>query len=196
MTASVAFADAIARAIVGWLVTYAVHSTILLGMAALVSVRLREQPAWLDWCWKVALVGAVVTTTLQSVVRLQPLGGRWSPVSAVTASVQQSGAARNGADGASARARAIEPAQAIETRDAVECCSAEAVSEVRQRPVPLSMAAWFDAPRGFLKKSWPLLVVGIWLICAVVGVVRFAWRQRTLYRLLRDRRRVVDVHVT
>jgi HEAT repeat protein/beta-lactamase regulating signal transducer with metallopeptidase domain len=194
MTASVAFADAIARAIVGWLVTYAVHSTILLGMAALVSVRLREQPAWLDWCWKVALVGAVVTTTLQSVVRLQPLGGRWTPVSAVTASVQQSGAARNRADRATARA--IEPGQAIETRNAVECCSAEAASEVRQRPVTRSMAAWLGAPRGFLRKSWPLLVVGIWSICAVVGVVRFAWRQRTLYRLLRDRRWVEDVRVT
>src|ERR671924_2325483 len=90
MTTSV-FA-AVVQAVAGWLLTYAIHSTILLGLAWLLAERLREQQAWLDWIWKVALVGAVVTTTAQSALRVQPLGGRWSPwPTAATSGAQEGG---------------------------------------------------------------------------------------------------------
>lgn len=59
-----------------WLLTYAVHSTLLIGsvwladrMGLLRSLRLR------DLAWRTALVGALFTTTLQLAAGLTPFGG-------------------------------------------------------------------------------------------------------------------------
>jgi beta-lactamase regulating signal transducer with metallopeptidase domain len=62
-----------------WLLTYALHSTLLLGAAfvstrrgALRAARLRNR------IWKFALVAGVATTSLQVGAGLMPFGGRWS----------------------------------------------------------------------------------------------------------------------
>ncbi|MFT5052586.1 MAG: beta-lactamase regulating signal transducer with metallopeptidase domain [Chlamydiales bacterium] len=64
--------------LLSWLITYAVHSTLLLSAAWLVfsrtslgSLRAREV------VWKSVLLGGIVTATLQSTVAPTPLGGRW-----------------------------------------------------------------------------------------------------------------------
>jgi len=58
-----------------WLGTYLVHSTILLGLAALITRReLRARTT--EWIWKSALVGSLVTATLQTSLGLDPLGAQ------------------------------------------------------------------------------------------------------------------------
>ena len=62
---------------VAWLLTYALHSTVLLAAAcALVRFRLVRGEAAADLLWKAATVGGVVTATAQTALRLDPLAGR------------------------------------------------------------------------------------------------------------------------
>lgn len=49
-----------------WLLTYLIHSTVLLGAAWLVTRRNRLQPAASDLLWKVALIAPLITGTIQS----------------------------------------------------------------------------------------------------------------------------------
>ena len=57
--------DAAAAAVLSWLLTYAIHSTILLAIAAAAAWRFADQHAWLDLIWKAALIGPLVTASLQ-----------------------------------------------------------------------------------------------------------------------------------
>ena len=66
--------DSFAASITAWLLTYAIHSTVLLGMAWLVLRVRRAGPDVADLLWKVALVGGVVTATAQSLFDVRPAG--------------------------------------------------------------------------------------------------------------------------
>ena len=59
----------------GWLLTYAVHSTALLLLAALASRWIKSHRAR-ETLWKTALFGGFLTASAQSVIRLTPLAGR------------------------------------------------------------------------------------------------------------------------
>ena len=63
--------------LVGWLLTYLVHSTLLLGGAWLVTRPLAGAPQVRETIWRVALLGALVTTTAQAMVVRAPLAGEW-----------------------------------------------------------------------------------------------------------------------
>jgi HEAT repeat protein/beta-lactamase regulating signal transducer with metallopeptidase domain len=58
-----------------WLLTYAVHSTLLLGGAALATRYLVQSHAIRETIWKTALLGGLVTTSLQVGLGVVPLGG-------------------------------------------------------------------------------------------------------------------------
>ncbi len=57
--------------LLAWLLTYAIHSTVLLGVAWLVTRRHRLEPAAADLLWKVALLAPLVTGTIQSRLELR-----------------------------------------------------------------------------------------------------------------------------
>ena len=59
----------------GWLLTYAVHSTVLLVLAWLVAGRIRSHRVR-EALWKTALFGGFLTATGQSFLQVSPLGGR------------------------------------------------------------------------------------------------------------------------
>lgn len=59
-----------------WLATYALHSTILLGIAWGVT-RVVDSDVWQDWIWKAALIGGVATASVAVTVPYSPLMGRW-----------------------------------------------------------------------------------------------------------------------
>src|SRR5689334_11014126 len=62
-----------------WMLTYLLHSTLLLGLAWLVSKPLsRWSVSAEEAVWKVALVGALLTASIQLAAGWQPLGGRWN----------------------------------------------------------------------------------------------------------------------
>lgn len=57
-------ADMIAPTLVSWLLTYAIHSTVLLGLVWLVCrVGSRQSAALKEMLWKTALIGSIVTST-------------------------------------------------------------------------------------------------------------------------------------
>ena len=59
----------------GWLLTYAVHSTVLLVLAWLVASRVTSHRAR-ETLWKTALFGGFLTATGQSLLSVSPLAGR------------------------------------------------------------------------------------------------------------------------
>jgi hypothetical protein len=62
-----------------WLLTYALHSTLFLGLAWLASKRLAGRRARLEEAmWRFALVGALVTATAQLAAGWEPVAGRWA----------------------------------------------------------------------------------------------------------------------
>jgi HEAT repeat protein/beta-lactamase regulating signal transducer with metallopeptidase domain len=60
----------IASVLLAWLLTYLIHSTVLLGVAWLVTRRWRLEPAASDLLWKVALLAPLITGTIQSRLEL------------------------------------------------------------------------------------------------------------------------------
>src|SRR5437762_4296974 len=58
--------SAFASSLFAWLLTYLIHSTVLLGVAWLVTRPRRLEPAARELLWKVALVAGLVTGTIQS----------------------------------------------------------------------------------------------------------------------------------
>jgi len=62
-------------ALLGWLMSYGIHSTILLGAAWVLSSRARSQ-AVREALWKTALFGGFVTASAQAVFQVNPLAGR------------------------------------------------------------------------------------------------------------------------
>src|SRR6266571_2886249 len=62
--------SALASSLLAWLLTYLIHSTVLLGVAWLVTRRRRLEPAASDLLWKVALLASLVTGTIQSRLEL------------------------------------------------------------------------------------------------------------------------------
>src|SRR5262249_45082714 len=61
-----------------WLSTYALHSTLLLGAAWAASGWLRRRsPRLEEAAWRGALVGSLVTASLQLAAGWHPLAGRW-----------------------------------------------------------------------------------------------------------------------
>ena len=68
-----------------WLLTYLIHSTVLLGLVWLVTRRRRLEPAVSDLLWKVAILAGLVTGTIQSRLQLSPPAAMTLPVAALPA---------------------------------------------------------------------------------------------------------------
>ena len=66
----------IAGGLLAWLLTYALHSTLLLGSAWLFCRWRRSAAAWRDLACRVALVAGFMTSTLGSGLGWEPLAGR------------------------------------------------------------------------------------------------------------------------
>jgi bla regulator protein blaR1 len=68
----------LANEAIAWMLTYLFHSTLLLGLAWLASKPLsRWSVAAEEAIWKLALVGAIITASLQFAVGWEPAAGRW-----------------------------------------------------------------------------------------------------------------------
>lgn len=70
---------AISAGVVSWLLTYLVHSTLLLG-GTWVFLRLRPlRPEWEETLWKLATFGAVLTAAAHSLLDVDPFVDSWNP---------------------------------------------------------------------------------------------------------------------
>lgn len=72
------FAKELVGPVIAWLLTYLLHGTFLLGLAWLVSKPLaRWSVSAEETVWKLALVGALFTASLQLAAGWVPVSGRW-----------------------------------------------------------------------------------------------------------------------
>jgi beta-lactamase regulating signal transducer with metallopeptidase domain len=152
---------------IAWMLTYLLHSTLLLGLAALAAKPLsRWSVAAEEVVWKVALVGALVTASLQLAAGWQPVAGRWSL-----------------ADPAPAATVAPAPIADVPTIPVRELPS----SPVRMIPLVEQAAAAPAAPR--LTAS--ALILGVWALGALVLLAASARSVLRLSQRLRSRPRVI-----
>ncbi|MEO5800532.1 MAG: hypothetical protein ABIZ70_08870, partial [Gemmatimonadales bacterium] len=63
----------LASTVLAWLLTYAIHSTVLLGLAWAVT-RFRRDPATSDILWKAAILGGLLTASIQLRLDVRPNG--------------------------------------------------------------------------------------------------------------------------
>lgn len=174
---------------VAWLLTYLVHSTILLGGAWVLSAAgIVRSPVAKDTLWKVCLVGGLLTATVYSAFPYQPYASHVLLPSA--------------AQPAPAAAPAIEPIAAAPAapvrvsgtaswsggspvRRAPSVAGSGAVAPVSADPTPYTLL-----PTPSL--SWPQLFLGAWLAIALVLVLRLGVCRLRLARRLRARRLLAD----
>jgi beta-lactamase regulating signal transducer with metallopeptidase domain len=152
--------------LVRWLLTYLVHSTLLLGGAALARLALRERRLALQEAFlRAALVGGFVTAGLQVGLELRPLGGSLAVPEGLA------GPARAALAGAPAPARAAGPGG----------LAAEAPPTRPEPPAPAPMVkAWLARAvvaaglRGGLALAWAALAA---MALARLGVAAFRLRK-------------------
>lgn len=179
------FVLAVTGAFYGWLLTYLLHSTVLL-LAVWVVCRVGwvRHPATQDVLWKVALLGALVTataTTLRDAPgrRQEPKAVAVRTVSAAAASsrlqhrVNFSGWLRG-----SLTAGPLEPLAAVQVATPSESCRSALTSFLHDR------GSWVDTvreacptPRAFL---WQHGVVFLWLLGTLLTLGVLVRRRRAL----------------
>lgn len=205
-----------AATVVGWLATYAIHSTLLLGGALLLG-RLLPSDAWRETAWKTALVGGLLTASAQAAGGVDPLAGQWPLPIAGTIAAADGGPAPSAPDDASpsplreglaaarpgteeaaaAGSRAAEPGAydgAAAAGRGSDPSGASAVGPGARRPSGAETGAG-SVPAGSVFASallsapalaWALLLA--WAGGAAFLLMRLARRHRRLAALLRSRR--------
>src|SRR5437870_1754514 len=157
--------SALASSLLAWLLTYLIHSTVLLGVAWAVTRRGRLEPAASDLLWKVALLAGLVTGTIQSRLELSTPAAVTLPV----ATLPQA-------------ARPNQPAGATDPG------RTPGVSEIP------GTAANPETPgsRPGSAPSLPLVVVLLWGAIALASSLYYFARRLILIGRLADRRAVSD----
>jgi len=155
----------LASSLFAWLLTYLIHSTVLLGIAWLVTRRRRLEPAASDLLWKVALLASLVTGTIQARLRLSTPATVTLPI----ATMPQA-------------APANQPAGATDPGRKPGVGAATPTDPGREPGV----GAATHGP------SLPLVVVLLWGVTALASSLYYVARRLILVGRLADRRAVSD----
>ena len=156
--------DTGSAAVLAWLLTYVIHSTILLAVAALAAWRLADQHAWLDVMWKTAVIAPLLTASLNVGAIAVPIGKQWTVPSVTPATIVAT--AVPGVPEAATAPLGEQPAS----------------SSARSRPVRRSI----DSNQAMVLPAWPAVAVAAWLTIAMISVLRYLLRLRRVYRVLRS----------
>jgi HEAT repeat protein/beta-lactamase regulating signal transducer with metallopeptidase domain len=180
--------DASSAVVLAWLLTYAIHSTILLAVAAAIASRFADEQAWLDLVWKTALLGPLVTASLQVGANVIPLGGRW-PIE-IAAPVTS----------APAMPLAPRAETALTPEPTVGLPASQASDRGEQRgeqnAQTVSPATATRAGAGNpVARVWPAVAVLSWLAIGTIGLVRFGARCLRLHRTLGSGSTVSAAHL-
>ena len=140
--------------VAAWVMTYALHSTLLLGAAWLANRKLALGVSRREVMWKAATIGGFVTTTLQASLigwnHAKPVAGRYALIPPT------------------------EIVQPMVSTNAIEGPVAQAADEP-QLP-STATARGFDYPL-----SWPSTLVLLWLTGVVVQLARLHQRRRRMF---------------
>jgi HEAT repeat protein len=169
--------DAAAAVVLSWLLTYAIHSTILLAVAAVAAWRLADQHAWLDLIWKTALIAPLLTASLHVDSIARPLGGRWTiPSPSVTTVTGPPMAAPAPAPVAETAIRSATTAEPVTSAPVVESAAA---SEAPVREAGTRFTVWQS-----MRRSSRSIAAVAWVIVAIAAVARYRIRLGGVYRAL------------
>jgi beta-lactamase regulating signal transducer with metallopeptidase domain len=165
--------------ILSWLVTYALHSTLFLGTAWLVTSRISFGARARETMWKMALVGGVVTASLPAIGPLGTFTLRWPATESVV--------------------EATDPVVGEVELFVLPLASAEQVLAAVPKatigdPPPIAQAMEVDST--FDGVPWPVGLIASWFAIALgLGLVRGLRRQR-FEREISDRVPVTDCTAT
>jgi HEAT repeat protein/beta-lactamase regulating signal transducer with metallopeptidase domain len=163
-------------AVLSWLLTYALHSTVLLLMAKMITSR-KMTAASRDVIWKSALVGGIVTASIQQAFEIRPTGSMALPARSQPASTAPAALGSSGELGKEKEAKlALD-----KTEGALASTPGAATAEAPAPSVRLSMTEG--------------LVLG-WAIVAVLLAMTYGARRLILVGRLGDRRIVRDDELT
>ena len=180
-----------ATSTLAWLATYLVHSTLLLSGAWL-ATRVLRAPRLRELVWRTALVGGLVTASLQSAIGDGPLAlstadlARWTQDSAAEEASEPGGlfgllgldvGAASGAQGKSASSAG---------EGSADAASGGAITPLNEPRPHLASGAGGSEPQF----AWPTWIVALWLAWATFALARFGLRRRALVLSLADRRNV------
>ncbi|PYP79415.1 MAG: hypothetical protein DMD35_08305 [Gemmatimonadetes bacterium] len=163
--------DTLASAVLAWLLTYLIHSTALLLLAWAITRARVWPPAATDLFWKAALVGGLVSATMQRGLEYRPAGSL------------------SLASAAPAAAPAAVPHSRTEQHAAVDVRSEEwsAAPAPAASSTVSSVASLPDSMRPTRD-----FVVTVWGLVALVLALTYAARRLILVGRIGDRRAVVD----
>jgi beta-lactamase regulating signal transducer with metallopeptidase domain len=170
------------QGLAAWLLTYALHSTLLLGVAWAVLRHRRLSPAAADIIWKVAMVGGLVTATGQVMFAHRPSGSFALGTTASVATDAESSSLRDGRAPRGAFGADEVPSSAAEEHAPIEPGLDPAAGAAATAPIALPPVT-------------SLVAIG-WLVVAALLVGGYAARRLVLVGRLGDRRLVGDRRLT
>jgi beta-lactamase regulating signal transducer with metallopeptidase domain len=170
-----------------WLLTYMVHSTVLLVAAWIVAHLLGSRRlAWQEMLWRGALLGGLVTATAQLGLAVHPFAGTLELAESRPPAATSAAPAPGRAGASYGMMTAISP-EPIPSLTAVTGTAPATFGQVTQESE--------RAPDRPSASSWPLLLLSLWLVGALIGLVRLAVSARTLRVLLARQRRLASARV-
>jgi beta-lactamase regulating signal transducer with metallopeptidase domain len=196
----------------GWLLTYWVHSSLLLGGIFVAERwgRIRSG-ALLSGLWRAAFFGAILTASLQMILATSPLQGRMPVAAAQPPPIQAashlvadnrprliqpenssnfppaSPTVRAEPDGKLRQARAAKPKRILRLRPS---SSAQSLPRTRSRAERISSIDSYSGLATWLARHWPRLVALTWLAIALILLARIGITARAARRELAGRARL------
>lgn len=156
-----------------WALTYALHSTLLLGLVALLTHRLVRSDVWRETLWRGALFGSVLTAAMATSLPFAPLAGRLEvPGIGTPSSPAADAAVRTGRSSAATGAPA----------------SPRSAAPGRQGPAERRSDTGADTGAG----SWGAPILFAWVGASSLLLALLLLRNVALFRRLRGRRRLTE----
>jgi len=172
-------------AAVAWLVTYLLHSTVLIvGALALSALGVVRSHAARDTLWKVALIGGVVTATAQLTLRLHPWAGFVTIASQPLSPFVDVAGVR---ETPPPPAPAPDPEYPAATRFTGAMTGAPTAGEPAEPPTRTVVSFIRN-----LHVAWPAMLLQLWFVGALGFGARLVFTRVALSRQLRGRRVLRD----
>lgn len=181
--------NATSNSALAWLLTYAIHSTVLLGMAWGLSRRAVRTPSARDFMWKVALVGGIVTSTVQIQAGVRPSG---SLALAPSARDQQPTGESRAAPGEATRVTSEPDLTKTPSPSTTASASASTNGSSTSASSDLSSLATTTVSGSIAASSSAAIAVWAWAVAALLLSVGYLARRLILVGRLGDRRAVIE----
>ncbi|MES2304756.1 MAG: M56 family metallopeptidase [Gemmatimonadota bacterium] len=160
--------------VLAWLLTYAIHSTVLLGLAWAVT-RFRRDPATSDILWKAAILGGLLTASIQLRLDVRPNGTLTLP------SVTQAAPTKAGLD--APEVKTLGTVKPLPVADPAPAQPQVGLAPDASTPVNTPSRSRLSAAA---------LLVGIWAAVALLLAIGYAARRLILVGRLTERQPLSD----